>query len=232
MSPDVGSISRSMHRPVVLLPLPDSPTRPNVSPSSIDKAQSSTALTTVLVRKEAAAAREVLGEVADFDQRRATRLGPVNDRLRRPRGFGCRVLGPILGSLRRNGDNTGCDVAVRSRRAPAPLSCTPPSGTGSAARTCSPEEAPPDSEPCLRWREAAAGLAAGNRCQQPLRVGMQRVAEDVANRAFFDDPAGIHHRDTIRCFGNDAEIVRDQEQRQIELLSSCRAAAPESAPAR
>ena len=37
-SPDVGSISRRMHRPVVVLPLPDSPTRPNVSPSSIEKA--------------------------------------------------------------------------------------------------------------------------------------------------------------------------------------------------
>ena len=31
-SPDVGSISRRMQRPVVVLPLPDSPTRPNVSP--------------------------------------------------------------------------------------------------------------------------------------------------------------------------------------------------------
>ena len=42
-SPDVGSISRRMQRPVVVLPLPDSPTRPNVSPSSIVKLTSSTA---------------------------------------------------------------------------------------------------------------------------------------------------------------------------------------------
>src|SRR5688572_24635247 len=35
-----------MHRPVVLLPLPDSPTRPNISPSSMTKLTSSTALTT------------------------------------------------------------------------------------------------------------------------------------------------------------------------------------------
>ena len=36
-SPDVGSISRRMQRPVVVLPLPDSPTSPKVSPSSIAK---------------------------------------------------------------------------------------------------------------------------------------------------------------------------------------------------
>ena len=45
-SPDVGSISRRMQRPVVLLPLPDSPTSPNISPSSMEKLTSSTALTT------------------------------------------------------------------------------------------------------------------------------------------------------------------------------------------
>ena len=33
----------------------------------------------------------------------------------------------------------------------------------------------------------------------------------------FDDAAGVHHRDAIRRLGDDAEIVRDQQQRQIEL---------------
>ena len=50
-SPDVGSINRNMHRPVVLLPLPDSPTSANVSPSFTEKLTSSTALTTVFARK-------------------------------------------------------------------------------------------------------------------------------------------------------------------------------------
>src|SRR5450759_2112458 len=35
-----------MHRPVVVFPLPDSPTRPNVSPGSIEKLTESTARTT------------------------------------------------------------------------------------------------------------------------------------------------------------------------------------------
>ncbi len=56
-SPEVGSISRSMQRPVVLLPLPDSPTSPNVSPSSIVKLTSSTALTTVFSRRARRRAR-------------------------------------------------------------------------------------------------------------------------------------------------------------------------------
>jgi hypothetical protein len=42
-SPEVGSIKRSMQRPVVLLPLPDSPTSANVSPSSTEKLTSSRA---------------------------------------------------------------------------------------------------------------------------------------------------------------------------------------------
>src|SRR5579862_768591 len=45
MSPDVGSINLRMQRPVVVLPLPDSPTNPNVSPASIVKLTSSTART-------------------------------------------------------------------------------------------------------------------------------------------------------------------------------------------
>src|SRR3989304_8148799 len=45
ISPAVGSISRRMHRPTVVLPRPDSPTRPYVSPSLISRSTPSTALT-------------------------------------------------------------------------------------------------------------------------------------------------------------------------------------------
>ena len=75
-SPDVGSISRSMQRPVVLLPLPDSPTSPKVSPSSMVKLTSSTARTIVLGREQPAAAGEVLHEMADFDERHQERTSP------------------------------------------------------------------------------------------------------------------------------------------------------------
>src|SRR6266567_1708599 len=44
-SPAVGSISFSTERPIVLLPEPDSPTRPSTSPLAISKLTSSTART-------------------------------------------------------------------------------------------------------------------------------------------------------------------------------------------
>ena len=47
----VGSIKRRIVRPKVDLPQPDSPTKPNVSPSSIVKLTPSTALTAPLPRE-------------------------------------------------------------------------------------------------------------------------------------------------------------------------------------
>ena len=66
--PDVGSISRRMQRPVVVLPLPDSPTSPNVSPCSIVKLTPSTARTIEAARRAALAA-ELLDQVPDLEQR-------------------------------------------------------------------------------------------------------------------------------------------------------------------
>ncbi len=50
-SPDVGSISRRMARPVVDLPQPDSPTSPSVSPGMMSKETSSTAWTRATSRE-------------------------------------------------------------------------------------------------------------------------------------------------------------------------------------
>ena len=47
---------------------------------------------------------------------------------------------------------------------------------------------------------------------------MLRVANSSTHRRFLDDPAGVHHRDAVGHFGDDAEVVRDQEQRQAEAL--------------
>ena len=44
-SPAVGSMSRRIVRPVVVLPQPDSPTRPSVSPGATSNETSFTALT-------------------------------------------------------------------------------------------------------------------------------------------------------------------------------------------
>ena len=66
--PEVGSISRSRQRPVVVLPLPDSPTRPNVSPASTAKLTSSTALTDGAAPSRPPPRSEVLHEVRHFNE--------------------------------------------------------------------------------------------------------------------------------------------------------------------
>src|SRR3989442_2713786 len=50
-SPDVGSMSRRIERPVVDLPQPDSPTRPSVSPGMISNDTLSTACTRAISRE-------------------------------------------------------------------------------------------------------------------------------------------------------------------------------------
>ena len=70
--PAVGSMSRSRSRPTVVLPQPDSPTRPSVSPRRISKLTPSTAWTTAdRALQDAAVDREVLDEVAHLDEGRA-----------------------------------------------------------------------------------------------------------------------------------------------------------------
>ena len=46
---------------------------------------------------------------------------------------------------------------------------------------------------------------------------MLRVVKDVPDRSLLDDPAGVHHRHAIGGFGDHAEVVGNQQQRQVEL---------------
>ena len=68
--PDVGSISCSTQRPTVDLPEPLSPTRPSVSPSSIDERHVGDRLHEPLDRPDALARadREHLDQVGDLEQ--------------------------------------------------------------------------------------------------------------------------------------------------------------------
>jgi hypothetical protein len=43
------------------------------------------------------------------------------------------------------------------------------------------------------------------------------MAEDVADAAGLDDAAGIHYRDARGHLGDDAEVVRDEQDRHAEL---------------
>ena len=91
-SPDVGSMRRRMQRPVVVLPLPDSPTRPNVSPSSMLKLTSSTARTTASpARKSPLPRAKCFTRWRDFDERHQRRVSSAG---------AARCAGPQPGSCR------------------------------------------------------------------------------------------------------------------------------------
>ena len=55
-----------------------------------------------------------------------------------------------------------------------------------------------------------------DRAEQTLRIGMPHPVEYAFNRAGFDRLAGIHHRDPVACFQDEAEIVRDEQHGRAE----------------
>ena len=61
-----------------------------------------------------------------------------------------------------------------------------------------------------------AGGAAWNRREEPAGVRMLRLMEERPHGALLDDAASVHHGDAIRGFRDDAQIVGDDEQRQVE----------------
>ena len=64
-----------------------------------------------------------------------------------------------------------------------------------------------------RGVRAAPGLGG----DQPPRIGMARPLEDVLGGAGLDDRALGHHADAGGHLVDDAEVVRDQQQRHPEL---------------
>ena len=59
---------------------------------------------------------------------------------------------------------------------------------------------------------------------------MLRIGEEQLDRRFFDDAAGVHDGDAVRHFGDDAEVVGDEEQREAEPSAEGPAAGRGSAP--
>src|SRR5438876_4639217 len=56
-----------------------------------------------------------------------------------------------------------------------------------------------------------------NRAQQALRVGMQRLLEQLADGRFLDHLRAVHDDHALRGLGNDAHVVGDQHDRHAEL---------------
>src|SRR5689334_8135372 len=70
-------------------------------------------------------------------------------------------------------------------------------------------------------RQGAARLGEACRVagQQRLGVRVLRAMEDVMRRAALDDFAGIEDDDVIAELGDQPEIVRDEEDRTVELAA-------------
>ena len=63
---------------------------------------------------------------------------------------------------------------------------------------------------------------ARDRADQPLRVGVARVREELAHGGFFDHLAGVHHHHALRHFGDHAHGVGDQHHRHAHLVLQLR----------
>ena len=63
-------------------------------------------------------------------------------------------------------------------------------------------------------RARAVAVEPGDRAQQPPRVRVLRVVEDLVERALLDDPPGVHHEHAVGDVGDDAEVVGDQDDRR------------------
>ena len=54
--------------------------------------------------------------------------------------------------------------------------------------------------------------------EQGLRIGMLRIVVDIVNWAQLDDFAQIHHSDAIADMPHHAEVMRDEEIGQVQLV--------------
>jgi hypothetical protein len=68
----------------------------------------------------------------------------------------------------------------------------------------------------LEWARRRAGYETRDGFQQRARVGMPRIGEELVCRGFLDDATEVHHGDVVAKVANDGQVVRDEEQRQIE----------------
>src|SRR5215207_10309249 len=64
-----------------------------------------------------------------------------------------------------------------------------------------------------------AALELGHRLHKCRGIRMTRRRVDRRRRSALDDAAEIHHRDAVAEMPDDAEVVRDEEHREIELAA-------------
>ena len=76
--------------------------------------------------------------------------------------------------------------------------------------------------PFRRWPRSVAGRPPRRRerrhaAQEPPRVGMARGREELGGRGLLDDPSRVEDEDVVGVPRDDAEVVGDEEDRQVPL---------------
>ena len=62
-----------------------------------------------------------------------------------------------------------------------------------------------------RSKRTQIAMAFGNSSQESLRVRVEWVVDDFADRTFFDDATGVHHGNAVCILRNDTHVVRNEE---------------------
>src|SRR5438270_3700382 len=220
MWPEVAGRRRTMTRPSVDLPHPDSPTRPSVSPAAMVRSTPSTAWTTPRPSRLPPVGK-YLTSFSTLTRGLATVGSAAGVTPGRSAGVGWSCGALTIGSLL--GFGLGVLDVLHQHPAPGVLP-----GIDLGERRLL-GEALVDPEAAARM-ELAAGrypgevgrhaldrdqpllldlVDAGHRAQQRPRVRMLRILEDGARRALLDDAPGIHDDDAVAQARDQRHVVRD-----------------------
>ena len=202
--PPVGSSRRETQLPTVVLPLPDSPTRPSTSPGAIENDTPSTASHDAPVGVDAASDGEVLDEPDHVEHRLtpvrahvvATGTSPGwkhatrwSGRTGRSSGTSDRLSSSARGHRSANAHDVGSSCSDGTRPG---ISCRRPFAPGARPR---------------------------DRAEQADRVRVLRVREQLVDGRLLHLAARVHDEHAVGDVRDDAEVVRDQDDRRPEPLA-------------
>src|SRR4051812_14073541 len=223
IEPSVAGTRPRRARPSVDLPLPLSPTSPTTSPRLSSRLTLSTALMVPVSRPNSLASVPPRSSKCTERSRTSTMvLDPL-----RASGFvdnGQLLLLQWLFPTRRNlvlrADQPALDPAApRTLDVHGVLACT----DIHRVRTARVEAASVRGVDEIRrgaGDEVQPGRVERDRRAEQLRgVGMLRPPKPSRAPPLPHDPAGVHHRHSITRLGNDADVVRDQQQRRLEVAA-------------
>ena len=221
-SPRVGATRPSTSRAVVVLPQPDSPTRANVSPRATSKLTSATALTRPTARRKTPARTgksltrprtSRSGDGAGWGRRRAGRYPAPARRL-------AGVTSPRASTRWHALDVPGTDDHVGREHGGARRRHLAKRAAGMEGAAVGPvhERGRLTVDPEQRGVPSTL-VEAGQRRQQPERVGMARRGKEGVDGCALDAAAGVEHDDPVGEPGDHAEVVGDEQDRRARALA-------------